>query len=284
MTVESRESGKGGRDDLDLVSVVIPSYNHRAYVETALRSALAQTYGSVQVIVIDDGSRDGSRDFLEKLASQEGFDFIAQENAGICRTLNRAIRERARGRYIALLASDDYWVPEKLALQMARLRRSPDAELCFSQARQFRHTPAAVAGAAFPARPREGQVLRHVVLRQHVPAGTMLFSRALYDALGGFDESLREEDWDFVIRAAAMTCFVAVPQPLLLYRAHETNSMRARSRTAIFHQKALVLSKNFPLVSPARWLLALLVHFVHDIALQKVISLLPRYRPVRDHR
>ena len=80
--MESRESGKGGSDDLDLVTVVIPSYNHRAYVETAVRSALAQTYGSVQVIVIDDGSRDGSRDFLEQLASQEGFDFIRFQGIG----------------------------------------------------------------------------------------------------------------------------------------------------------------------------------------------------------
>lgn len=268
----------------DLVSVIIPSYNHRAYVETAVRSALAQTHPAVQVIVIDDGSRDGSREFLGELAAREGFDFIAQENAGICRTLNRAIRERARGRYIALLASDDYWMPEKLAQQLARLAQVPGAEFCFSQAREFRQEPQDATGAPFPARPREGQVLHHVVLRQHVPAGTMLFTRALYDRLGGFDESLKEEDWDFVIRAAAATPFAAVEAPLLLYRAHATNSMRARSRTAIFHQKALVLAKNFPLVPPARWLTALLVHFVHDIVLQWALGFFPRYRPVRDHR
>jgi hypothetical protein len=60
--------------------------------------------------------------------------------------------------------------------------------------------------------------------------------------------------------------------------------MRARSRTTIFHQKALVLAKNFPLVPPMRWLTALLVHFVHDIALQWALALFSRYRPVRDDR
>lgn len=268
----------------ELVSVIIPSYNHRAYVETAVRSVFAQTHPAVQVIVIDDGSSDGSKEFLEEFATREGFDFVAQRNAGICRTLNRAIRERARGHFIALLASDDYWVPEKLALQLARLRLDPAAELCFSQAREFRREPADAFGAPFPARVREGQMLEHVVFRQHVPAGTLLFSRALYDRLGGFDEALKEEDWDFVIRAAAVTRFVAVPQPLLLYRGHATNAMRSRSRSAIFHQKALVLAKNFPLFSPVRWMLSLVVHFVHDVLLQQILAYLPRYRPVRDHR
>ncbi len=274
----------GAGHAIDLVSVIIPSYNHRAYVETAVRSALAQTHPAVQVIVIDDGSSDGSPAFLEALAAREGFEFIAQTNAGICRTLNRAIRERARGRYIALLASDDAWAPEKLALQLERLRELPGAELCFSQAREFRHHPSDATGAPFPARPLQGEVLRHVVMRQHVPAGTMLFTRELYDRLGGFDEALKEEDWDFVIRAAAATRFTAVARPLLYYRAHATNAMRARSRTSIFHQKTLVLAKNFPLVSPFRWLTSLIVHFVHDIALRQLLVLLPRYRPVHDDR
>ena len=198
--------------------------------------------------------------------------------------MSHAIRERARGQYVALLASDDFWMPEKLAVQLARLQQTPSAEFCFAQAREFRHDPSDASGVPFPAQPREGSVLRHVVLRQHVPAGTMLFTRALFERLGGFDESLKEEDWDFVIRAAAATQFVAVPQPLLLYRAHATNAMRVRSRTAIFHQKALVLAKNFPLVPPLRGLAALLVHYVHDIVLQWALGLFPRYRPVRDHR
>lgn len=282
-------SESGGGNELgnayvpDLVSVIIPSYNHRAFVETAVRSALAQTHQAVQVIVIDDGSCDGSREFLEGLAAREDFEFIAQANAGICRTLNRAIRERSRGQYVALLASDDYWMPEKLERQLIRLRQMPRAEFCFSQARTFRLEPRDATGSPFPAWPREGNVLRHVVMRQHVPAGTMIFTRALYDRLGGFDESLKEEDWDFVIRAAAATSFAAVAQPLMLYRIHATNAMRVRARSAIFHQKALVLAKNFPLVPPLRWITALLVHFVHDIVLRWALSLFSRYRSVRDH-
>lgn len=92
-----------------------------------------------------------------------------------------------------------------------------------------------------------------------------MFSRTLFDELGGFDEALREEDWDFVIRSAAVTPFAAVAEPLLYYRAHEGNTMRTAGRRRIFQQKAMILSKNMHLVSPWRWGLAVGIHFAHDI-------------------
>ena len=125
--------------------------------------------------------------------------------------LRRASAARAAeadvARYIALLGSDDIWALDKVALQIARLRAEPDSEFCYAQARTFQRTLADAYGAPFPSRPVEGAVIDRVVFRQHVPAGTMLFTRALYDSLGGFDEQLKEEDWDFVIRAATRTRF-----------------------------------------------------------------------------
>jgi alpha-1,3-rhamnosyltransferase len=261
----------------ELVTVVIPSYNHREYVGAAIESVLTQTYPAIQLIVVDDGSTDGSRDLLEALAAQHGFDLLVQSNSGICRTLNRGIRERARGKYIALLGSDDAWAPDKIAAQIARLREEPGSEFCFTQALTFQQTPARPSGAPFPARPREGRLIGRVVFRQHVPAGTMLFTRALYDSLGGFDEQFKEEDWDFVIRAATRTRFVAVRRPLLFYRTHATNTMRVRPRQEIFHQKILVLAKNFPVLPAGRWLFAVVVHFAHDMLLEYFRRALSRH-------
>lgn len=248
-----------------LISVIIPSYNHSAYVERAIVSVLAQTYESVELIVIDDGSTDGSIALLQELRRKHGFRLICQQNAGVCRTLNRGVCEAATGEYIALLASDDFWHPDKLRLQAEALAANPGSEFCFSQAREFHDEDCANAGRVFPKKCLRGHVISKVFLQQHVPAGTMLFSRRLYDELGGFDEKLREEDWDFVIRSAAATKFSAVDQPLLYYRAHAANTMRTRGGRAIFHQKALILAKNFLLVSPAIWLLAIVLHFSYDI-------------------
>lgn len=276
--LETREGV--GAPGADLVSVIVPCYNHRQFVEATIESVLRQTYPAVQLVSIDDGSTDGSRELLEGLAAKHGFDLLTQSNAGICHALNRAIRERAKGRYIAILGSDDIWTTDKIESQIVRLRDEPDAELCFAQARTFERTPADVRGAPFPARPKEGWVLGRVVFRQHVPAGTMLFTRSLFDALGGFDEHLKEEDWDFVIRAATRTRFVAVTRPLMFYRAHATNSMRIRPRREIFHQKILVLAKNFPVLPAGHWMAAVVLHFVHDVILGNVLRAFRRYRPI----
>lgn len=247
------------------VSVIVPCYNHEQYVETAINSVLQQTYPNIQLIVIDDGSADGSVAKLEKMRDEHDFSFIAQENHGVCRTLNRAIRELAEGKYIALLASDDYWHKDKVELQVEALESSRDTEFCFSQAIEFTDEPGAATFSPFPRNCFSGNVLKRVFLRQHVPAGTMMFSRDLYEELGGFDETLKEEDWDFVIRSAASTRFSVVQRPLLYYRSHAANSMKTRARSAIFQQKAIILSKNLHHVGPWIWLVSIGLHFVYDI-------------------
>ncbi len=247
------------------VTIILPCYNHAQYVERAVLSVVCQTYQDFDLVVIDDGSKDESVQKLKELQKEHGFTLITQENKGVCKSLNRAIREAASGEYIALLASDDFWHEDKLKLQMESLVQHPDSEFCFSQAIEFTDETNPSNGRLFPKKCLSGQVLNSVFLRQHVPAGSMLFSRRLYDLLGGFDANLKEEDWDFVIRSAAATSFCSVDKPLLYYRSHAANTMRTRNRTAIFHQKILILSKNFNLVNPFRWLLSVLVHFSYDI-------------------
>lgn len=253
--------------DTALVTVIMPCYNHEHYVERAVVSVIEQTYPSVELVVVDDGSSDGSVSKLKSLQARFGFKLICQENQGVCRTLNRAVQEASEGEYIALLASDDFWHQDKLRMQMEMLGRRGDCEFCFSQAIEFTDENTPEAGRAFPRKCRSGDVLDQVFIRQHVPAGTMVFSRRLYDQLGGFDENLKEEDWDFVIRAAAVTRFASIDVPLLYYRSHQGNTMKTRNRAAIFHQKAKILAKNFDLVSPWRWLLSISIHFCNDIIL-----------------
>jgi alpha-1,3-rhamnosyltransferase len=253
-----------------LVTVVMPCYNHCHYVERAIKSVIDQTYSRVELVVIDDGSRDLSVEMLKVMRDRFGFTLICQENRGVCRTLNRGILEAAHGDYIALLASDDFWHPDKLSHQISKLQRHPGSEFCFSQAIEFTDERNPDAGTVFPGKCLSGNVVDQVFVRQHVPAGTMLFSRKLYDRLGGFDESLKEEDWDFVIRSAAVTPFVSVNTPLLYYRSHQGNTMKTRNRAAIFHQKAKILAKNFDLVNPWRWLFAVCLHFAHDIVLSRL--------------
>jgi len=250
-----------------LVSVVIPCYNHEQYVEQSLNSVLNQTYKNIELIVIDDGSSDNSVAIVKKMQEEHNFTFVTQENMGVCKTLNKAV-SLSEGKYIALLASDDYWDLSKIEKQVNSLESNPNSEFCFTQAKEFDENDPHYE-KIFPKSPLTGKVLNQVFIRQHVPAGSMMFSRTLHDKLGGFDENLKEEDWDFVIRSAAQTEFCAVSEPLFYYRSHETNIMKTRQRKEIFRQKVLLLTKNFNLVSPWRWYLSINIHFIYDIILKK---------------
>ena len=109
------------------ISVVIPTYNRAELVLRALRSVLAQTRPAEQVIVVDDGSTDDTGPLVR--IQFGSVDYLAQENRGVSAARNRGI-EVATGEWIALLDSDDEWLPEKLERQMACLEQEPDYRLC----------------------------------------------------------------------------------------------------------------------------------------------------------
>jgi alpha-1,3-rhamnosyltransferase len=246
-----------------IVSVIVPVYNHEPFLKDSLKSVFHQSYSNIDLVVVDDGSIDNSKAVITLLLQQYNFKFHSQKNAGISRTLNTAIRNHSTGKYIALLASDDYYHPDKIAEQVRMLEANPDAELCYTQAVEFDDATGAEL-RTFPARPVTGDVLNTVFLHQPYAAGSIMFTRDLFDRIGGFDEDLKIEDWDFSMRAAAATRFVAVKKPLFFYRSHGTNTLKKWTRRQWFAEKIKILAKNYALVSPARWFFVVLVHFVHD--------------------
>ncbi|WP_370264161.1 glycosyltransferase family 2 protein [Limnobacter sp.] len=114
-----------------LVSVLLPSYNHERYVEESVRSVLNQSHPNVELIVIDDGSSDRSPHILADLARQYGFYFEHQPNAGVVTTLNRA-KQLVTGKYVALLASDDFFHLNKLARLVDFMERNPQYAMVHS--------------------------------------------------------------------------------------------------------------------------------------------------------
>ncbi len=96
-----------------LVSVIIPSYNHEQYVTKAIKSVFSQTYKNIELIVIDDGSKDHSVKKILELKERYSFKFIARKNKGLANTLNQAAK-LAKGLYITVLASDDYYLPKRI--------------------------------------------------------------------------------------------------------------------------------------------------------------------------
>jgi glycosyltransferase involved in cell wall biosynthesis len=204
-----------------LVSVVVPCYNHEKYIEQCVMSIVNQTYPNIELIVIDDGSSDGSCRILEQLAGRYGFTFISQQNIGLAATLNKGVKNYAKGKYIGCVASDDYWKEDKIEKQVAFLKGKDDFAFVFSRASIVDNN---------------GKILKDIpenkpticefysLLRGNfIPALTVLIKRDAFLAAGGYDETLYIEDWDMWLRLADKHPFGFIDESLAFYRLHGSN-------------------------------------------------------------
>lgn len=109
--------------------MLMPCYNHQAFVAEAIESVLAQTYANVELIVIDDGSTDGSWKEIERLRAKHDFTALRRDNKGLIETL-KELRAMAHGEYIGILASDDRYYPDKIEVMLKCMQENPAAGLC----------------------------------------------------------------------------------------------------------------------------------------------------------
>lgn len=210
------------RDATALVSVVVPVFNGADTIGRAIASVRAGTDRNFEIVAVDDGSTDGTRAALDRLAGADLRVVSLPRNAGPATARNAGIAA-ARGALIAFLDADDEWLPEKIARQRAFLAAAPaDTRLCCTA-----HTivdPAADAPARLnmPEIAAVADQARYLKFGCHVsPGSTLLAPRALFDEIGPYDESLRRfEDWDWLLRYVERYRIGVVPSPLA--RIHTT--------------------------------------------------------------
>ena len=213
-----------------LVSVVMPAYNCERYIGQAIESVLAQTYSRVELIVVDDGSTDGTaavaRSYGDRLR------YVYQENQRQAAARNLGIR-LAHGELIALLDADDVWLPEKLTRQVGFWEKNPSLGLVYCMAREIDEEGRPLLERSANLR---GDCLHDVLMGagEGILAGsTALIPRTVFEALGEFDPELPPcEDSDFVWRVVSRYHIDFVPEPLILYRLHASNSHKNMERAA----------------------------------------------------
>ncbi len=172
-----------------------PAYNVRPWIEQAIASLLAQTFQDFEIIVVDDGSTDGTRQWLQTAAQHTPRlrVFFNPHNLKIARTLNVAL-SHARGTYIARMDADDVAEPERLQKQLAWLHAHPDCALVGSQMTSIDEQGRHLGQSNGPV--STAQAARVVALSSPVPH-IWLCKKALYDQLGGYREMPGVEDYDF---------------------------------------------------------------------------------------
>lgn len=207
------------------VSVVVPSYNHAAFIERTLRSIFRQTLLPRELIVIDDGSRDDSTQIIERVLRDSPIatcEFVARENRGLCATLNEGFA-RCGGRYFAYLGSDDLWFPQFLEARVEVLAARPRAVVAYGNAYSIDAADRIIDNTSDWARYRDGNV-RQMLLETLAPLSpTVVYRR---DALGAqpWNEAAGLEDYELYLRLSASGEFAFDPRVLSAWRQHGANT------------------------------------------------------------
>lgn len=208
------------------VSVVITCYNYGRYIDFCLRSVLSQTYNNYEILVIDDGSTDNTRDCMLRYSDFPNIKYVYQENKGQAKAKNNGI-QHATGEYIAFLDADDLWVKDKLEKQI-RLFENSRVGVVYSRAYhiddiglRLRRDPLIKYLT-----PRSGKVTNWLFLDNFVYFSSSIVRNQCFEDFGVFDESLQMGiDWDLWLRVSTKYDFDFVDEELLGYRVGHTGQM-----------------------------------------------------------
>ena len=220
------------------VSVIIPTFNRWPLVGAAIESVLAQTFSDFELIVVDDGSTDGTGVELGKLGSR--LHIISQPNRGVSAARNLAARQ-ARGIYLAFLDSDDLWLPHKLAIQTAFMVLHPDVQIC--QAEEIWIRNGVRVNPKVNHRKPSGDIFIPSLDLCLVSPSAVMLTRELFEQVGGFDETLPVcEDYDLWLRIALDHSVALIDEPLVVKRGGHADQL-SRSFWGMDRYRILALQK-----------------------------------------
>jgi glycosyltransferase involved in cell wall biosynthesis len=227
-----------------LVSVIIPTYNHAHFLPTAIESVRAQTYGQVEIVVVDDFSTDSTERVVEQYAAPNTT-YIKSANKGIVATSRNVGTRAAKGEYIAFLDADDVWEPNKLELQLPHLDDpsvvAVASDLRYTGARRYSQSRRGRGSGGY----REYGNLQ-IVRDNPVATSSVVVRRRDLDRVGGFDEAPEFrfiEDWELWLRLTVDKKVRVLEEPLVIYRI----AAQERPRIPILTNRLKVIDKHLRL-------------------------------------
>lgn len=209
------------------VSIIVPAYNAEPYLAAAVDSALAQTYPTIEVVVINNGSSDGTADICRRYGARIVY-IELRDNVGVSAARKIGI-ERSRGEFITFVDADDLLLPHKVERQVAYLQEHPDCDVCYSSVYHF-YDSAPDDLLTLQAWHFSGdEVLPHLLQRNFINPLAVMMRRSVIDRFGNFDPSRRRaEDWELWLRIAyGGGTFCYLPEPLGKYRMTPNSLSRA---------------------------------------------------------
>ncbi|MGN6488186.1 MAG: glycosyltransferase family 2 protein [Devosia sp.] len=227
--------------DPSLVTIVIPAFNAERFLASTLRSATAQTHANLQIIVVDDGSTDGTADLVRQHAELDPrIELFSKANAGLSAARNDGLR-LSRGEFVTFLDADDLWHPDKIRQQLRAVNNHGCPErvgAVYTLSRQIDEADRLLMD--YPTLTVQGAVLRRLLLTNFIATGgsNLLCPREVALEVGGFDISYQppgagtSEDYDFQLKVAARYDILAMEQYLVGYRRYPGSMSRNQLRMA----------------------------------------------------
>jgi len=201
------------------VSVIIHTYNNEKFIAETVESVLNQTYKDYEIIVVDDGSEDGTRDAL--IPYMQKIRYHYKENGGIASAKNAGI-SLSETEFVAFLDHDDLWVPDKLQLQMEHFNENPQIGLVYAKYTSFRD------GKELRTKPEKGYsgwIFKELLAKSFIQTSTVVVKRECLDAVGPYDETFSlGDEYDMFLRIARKFQCGFVDKGLTRYRVHDTNA------------------------------------------------------------
>ena len=202
------------KDEQPLVSIIVPAYNYARYLDDAIKSVLSQTYTNVELIVLDDGSTDNTREVLERYTGQ--FYWETQENMGQAATLNKGWR-MSDGEVLAYLSADDILYPEAVAISVEHLRTNLDIVLTYCDYDLIDPDSSVIRRVNAPDFDYEEMIVRFVC----PPGPGAFFWRDAFEAAGLWSGKLKQiPDYDYWLRIGLQGSFLRIPEALAGFRVH----------------------------------------------------------------
>lgn len=226
-----------------LVSVIIPSYNHEKYITEAVLSVIHQTYPHIEIILIDDGSKDKTADIAEQILreNKRPYQLIRQENQGSHQAINIGL-SLAHGDFLTILNSDDYYHLDRISILLNALLEK-NVNFVFTRVNHVNQdnadmpmTSPAVKDYHTALKDKETfptpnfQLLRYNFA---VTTGNYFFTRTLFERVGDFKNFKFCNDWDFILRILIHEEPFYIDTPLINYRLHASNTIAAASKNGI---------------------------------------------------
>ena len=233
--------------DNPLVSIIMSSYSHEKYVTKAIMSAVEQNYSNIELIVIDDGSKDSSPSILQALQKEYGFYLELRTNHGLVKTLNYALKNLVHGKYVCILDSDDYWALDKIKQQVTVMEEHPEAGLCYSPIYYIDADDNIISTYNHPNNTKSGDIFEEYFRGDlHIPDGGVMIPKAVFEAIGYYDEDVELEDYQLWFKILEKFPAIYLDQYLCYYRVHDTNVSNDERKMLVWEQQVIEKWKGHP--------------------------------------